>query len=208
MTELIDDIVSGSGVAGREHDFDVRTELACSRHRVLRFVEGPPDHGGGGLVLALGEPEQREAWLRIVAVLAGANVGGLRGIEVEDETKKVTLDRARAAERAGVDGCGEPIAHVPRLDESFGPRTEQLEDLGAVQEAVTPVEDELLLRVTPPDERVGPGSAAFEVEQLRAGVDHRCSTRRRQRGVTARRLRSRPWPRPAGPALRRCRRDR
>ena len=77
------------------------------------------------------------------------------------------------ARAAGVDGCGEPIAGVSGLDEGFGPRPEQPEDLGAVQEAVAPVEHELLLGVAPSDERVGPRSAAAEVEELRAGVDHR-----------------------------------
>ena len=70
-----------------------------------------------------------------------------------------------------MDGCGEPIAGVSGLDEGFGPRAEQLEDLGAVQEAVAAVEHELLLGVAPAGERLRPGSASAEVEQLRAGVD-------------------------------------
>ena len=66
-----------------------------------------------------------------------------------------------------VDGRGEPIAGVSSFDERFGPRPEQAEDLGAVQEAVAAVEHELLLGVAPADERLGPRSASGEVEAAR-----------------------------------------
>ena len=52
-----------------------------------------------------------------------------------------------------VDGRGQAIAGVPGLDERLGPRPEQAEDLGAVQEAVAAVEHELLLGVAPAGER-------------------------------------------------------
>ncbi len=172
LADLLDGITRGGRVAGREHDLDVGTEPAGPRHRVLRLVEGPLDHPGRGLVLPLGESEQREARLWIVAVFAGVKIRSLRRIEVADEAQQIALDRERSTERRRVDGCSEPIARVPRLHKRFGPRTEQLEDLGAVKKAMTAVQDELLLRVTPADERVGPGSAAFEVEELRAGIDH------------------------------------
>ena len=107
--------------------------------------------------------------LRVTAIVAGALVGGLGAVEVADEAKEVALD----SERAGVDGCGEPIARVSSLDEGFGPRPEQPEDFGAMQEAVAPVEHELLLGAAPSDERFRPRSASAEVEELRAGVDHR-----------------------------------
>ena len=172
-TELIGGGAGGGGVAGGEHDLDVGAEQARPRDRVLGFAEGAADHRVGGVEPSLGESQQREAGLGVPAVLAGALVRGLGAVEVADEAEEVTLDRACAAEGGGVDGCGEPIAGVSGFDERFGPRPEQFQDLGAVQEAVAAVEHELLLGVAPADERLGPRSAPAEVEQLRARVDHR-----------------------------------
>ena len=166
-------LARGGGVAGGEHDLDVGGEQTCPRDRVLGFVEGPADHGVGGFEPSLGESQQRQAGLGVAAELAGALVGGLGAVEVADQAEEVALDGVGGGEGGGVDGCGEPIAGVSGLDEGFGPRPEQLEDLGAVQEAVAAVEHELLLGVAPADERLRPRSASAEVEQLRAGVDHR-----------------------------------
>ncbi len=130
----------------------------------MGFVEGPADHRVGGFEPSLGEPQQRQAGLGVAAVLAGALVGGVGAGEVADEAEEVALDGVGGGEGGGMDGCGEPIAGVSGLDESFRPGSEQLEDLGAVQEAVATVEHELLLGVAPARHRFRPRRAATEVE--------------------------------------------
>ena len=89
------------------------------------------------------------------------------------QAKEVALDHRGGAERHGVDGFGQALARAPGLVERLGPAPEEADHLGAVEEAVAAVEHELLLGGAPPRERVGPGAAALEVEELRAGVDHR-----------------------------------
>ena len=138
----------------------------------MRFVEGPADHGVGGFEPALGESQQRQAGLGIAAELAGALIGGVGSIEVTDQAEEVALDGVGGGEGGGVDRRGEAIASAFGLDEGVGPRSEQLEDLGAMKEAVTTVEHELLLGVAPARHRFRPRSAPTEVEQLHAGVDH------------------------------------
>ena len=77
-----------------------------------------------------------------------------------------------AARAAGWTGAASRSQACRASTSASGHAAEQLEDLGAVQEAVAAVEHELLLGVAPADERLRPRSASAEVEQLRAGVDH------------------------------------
>ena len=121
----------------------------------------------------MGESQQREAGLWVATELVGALIRGFGAVEVADEAEEIALDGARAAEGGRVDGSGQAIAGASGLDERLGPRPEQFQHLGAVEEAMAAVEHELLLGVAPAHERLGPRSAPAEVEQLRARVDHR-----------------------------------
>ena len=116
--------------------------------------------------------------------------------------------RRRAPSAAGLTGAASRSQACRAFDERFGPRTEQLEHLGAVQgssgrgRARAPVACRTSGRTT----RSTPGSGRGRRAPRRRRSP--CSTRRRSRGVTARRLRSTPWPRRAAPSPRRCRRGR
>ena len=175
---------------------------ARSRDGILGLVEDPANHRVGCLQTTFGEPQQREPGLRLVTELVCVLVGGIGSCELADEAFEVAFEGPRAAERSRVHRRREPVAHVAGFIERLGPRALQAEDFHAVQEAVTTVEHELLLRVAPPRERLRPRAASRDVDELGAHVDHSAVPRPRLSSPTARGLRSTPSTRRAAPCPR------
>jgi len=61
-------------VASRQHDLDVRGKQARSRLSAVRLVDGEPDRRRRRFGLALDQPQEREAGLRLSAIPGGLAV--------------------------------------------------------------------------------------------------------------------------------------
>ena len=140
---------------------------------MLGFGEQASELCGGDVDAALREPQQRHPGLGLAAERIGTFVGVLGHREFAAQPVQLGLDVVGAAEGQGIDRFGEPGAGVPGNGHGVGPGAVEHQELGAVQQAVPPVQDEAELGLTPPRERVRPLLAAAKVEQLVAGVDDR-----------------------------------
>lgn len=76
------------------------------------------------------------------------------------------------ADRELPGGAGQPLQRAVDLGQGVGPRAPQLEDLGAVDQALAAERDEVGIVVAPAAEALGPALRPMQVEQLLAPLDH------------------------------------
>src|SRR5581483_5969348 len=77
------------------------------------------------------------------------------------------------ADRRLVGRLGEPLARPSRLAERVGPGAAKLQNLGAMDEALATVEDQVRLVLAPAAQRRRPLLRAAQVEDLMARLDDR-----------------------------------
>jgi hypothetical protein len=138
---------------------------------VLRLLHDPPARRRGRVHLPLGEPQQRQAGLRLPAPPAGLAVGLLGLGELAAQPVELALPVEGAARRRVAGRLGEPLAGPPRLVHGVRPGAVELHDLGAVHLALPAVGDQVRLGRDPVAQRGGPLLRPAQVEDLLAQLD-------------------------------------
>ena len=163
----------GGVVADLEHDLHGRREEAGPPRRLGRLPHPTPDRGRRGPAVALSETQERQPRLGLPPERAGPAVRLLRRSQLAAQAPQLALPVERLGSRrsARLDALGEAHAGSLRLVERLGPRPAELHHLGAVQQALTRVGDEVGLLVAPRRQHGGPLPGAADVVYLVAAGD-------------------------------------
>jgi hypothetical protein len=144
-------------LAGGEHDLDVCGKQRDALERVRCFSDRPADRGGGRTGVALVQPQQGQARLRLEATPTRLAIGVLGRFELPSQTMDLPLPIVGLAAGELVENPpGEPLGRSPRLLQGLLPRAPELHDLGTMDEAEAVVGDHLGLALAPPGEGLGP----------------------------------------------------
>src|SRR5581483_1572568 len=116
---------------------------------VPRLVQGAAHRGRGGVELALGQPQERQPGLRRLSPASRLAVRVLGLAKVAAQSVQLRLLVEGRADRRLVGRLGEPLARPSRLAERVGPGAAKLQNLGAMDEALATVEDQVRLVLAP-----------------------------------------------------------
>ena len=160
-------------LSGGEHDLHERGQQPCASCGLARLSHGSPDRGRCSLDVALREPQQGETGLGLPAETARLAVGGFGGSGVTEQAMHLCLPvpglRCRGLVR--LDARREPCPGLLGFGEGVVPPAVMLHHLGAVDEALTRVDDEIGLFVAPSRESGRPFVGAAQLVHLVAAGD-------------------------------------
>ena len=151
-----------------QRDLDVRRERAGSFDLTAGLVDQPPDRPGGRCHVSLRQPQEREAGLRVAAGPGRPSVGRLRSLVLAAEPVQLAALVPRVAHRRRP---VEPEARGLRGGGRLRPRTSHPQHLGAVDQALAAVRDQVGVGVAPRAQREDPLLGAGDLEQPLAGDD-------------------------------------
>src|SRR5207248_4554101 len=151
-------------------DLDIRRQQHSPLEWIRALNSGPPDRRHGRIEASLRQPQLRQPWLWLPSGMARRTVCLLCTVEValEPEQLGLAVEGKPGRRTAGLD---EAPTRFAGLLECVSPRSAQLQDLGAVDEAATGEGDHVRLCPAPAVERQRPLSCAAQLEDLLARED-------------------------------------
>ena len=162
-----------SGRRRGEHDLDQRGQHLGPGRAALRLVQRGADRRGRGSDLTLRQPQQGQPGLRGVSLLAGLAVGLLGlGVPATQPLQLGQLVEGHPDHPWWPRRVGEPVARPTRLLQGVRPGAEELQDLGAVDQALTTERHQVRLGRAPATQRRRPLLGPADVEGLLAHRDH------------------------------------
>ena len=148
-------------LAGRERDLHVRGEQRRSLQLLAALTDDPADRGQSGVDSVLGQPEQCQSRLRLLALPGCRAIRPLRCLEVATQAMQVSLHAERPAEGPLVQHS--LVGDVLCLLEGRLPASLQLHDLRPMDQADAGVGHHVGLTLAPEREGGGPFPGAAQL---------------------------------------------
>ena len=165
-------------------DVHIRGQQPAPNKIVTGLVDVAADRDASRIDLAFRQPQQCPARLGR-APLAGFTVGALGFGIVAAKAEQLGLLVAGHAERRLSSRRGKPFVGPPSLDHRLRPGAAQLQELGAMHQALAPVRSEIGLAVAPDAQRRRPLLGPRHVESVLTRLDHRAVTMPATMGETS-----------------------
>jgi hypothetical protein len=171
-SQFIGGAASGLDVLGGQHDLDAGGEQHQPPRPVLRLLDRPANSGSGDTDLALGQPEQGQARLRLAAARHRVPIRLLGATELAAQPMQLRSQVMCIADRR-MRGALQPLAGVPHRFGRVVPCGVQEHDLRPMHKALATIRHQIGLRFTPVGQRSRPLLGPLQVEDQLARFDHR-----------------------------------
>ncbi len=163
--------VGGAEVRGLQGDLNASGQQSRSLRCVWVLGQRPIEARGRSRCLSLCGAQLRKSRLHLVAAACGRGVRAIGELEAAVQTMQLGQAVLCSADDHAVGR--QPIPSALGFLGRLGPRSEKVQNLGAVDLADPSVGNETRLRITPAGQSSGPLRRSLQIEALHAGRNHR-----------------------------------